>query len=107
MTKYVVRDGFVVVLQTKSADGKVHDKNMIGGEPVELDDATAALHLHKLELADPKARAAALKAEQDKKVAAMSTADPATLIQQLVAALASTQQVAPASASSSAPPSGA
>jgi hypothetical protein len=95
MTKYVVRDGFVVVLQTKSADGKVHDKNMIGGEPVDLDDETAALHLHKLELADPKARAAALKAEQDRKISTMATADPATLIKQLVAALASVQQSAP------------
>lgn len=95
MTKYIVRDGFLVITQARSSDGKTHDKTTIGGETIDLDDNVAALHLHKLELADPKARAAAFKAEQESKVTAMSASDPATLIGQLVAALASAQQPTP------------
>lgn len=97
MAKYIVRDGFLVIMQVRSNDGKTHDKTIIGGETIDLDDDVAALHLHKLELADPKARAAAFKAEQERKVTAMSTSGPATLVAQLVAALAaSAQQSAPA-----------
>lgn len=95
MTKYVVRDGFLVITQVKSTDGQTHDKTTIGGDTIELEDDVAAQHMHKLELADPKARAAALKAEQERRVATMSASDPAALIQQLVAALAAAQQSAP------------
>lgn len=97
MTKYIVRDGFLVITQVRSGDGKTHDKTTIGGETIELDDDVAALHLHKLELADPRARAAAFKAEQERKVTAMSASGQANLVGQLMAALAaSAQQSAPA-----------
>jgi hypothetical protein len=94
MTKYIVRDGFLVTIKVRANDGSLHDKTTIGGEPIELDDDVAAMHLHKLELADPKARAAALKAEKERQTAAMATSNPAALIQQLVAALAVAQQPA-------------
>jgi len=96
--KYIIRDGFVVNTQVKTNDGKVFDKTNVSGEIVDLDGEVAAQHLHKLELADPKDRAAALKAEEAQKASTLSAADPAALIQQLVAALASAQGAAPAKA---------
>ena len=90
--KYIIRDGFVVTTKVTTTDGKTFEKSNVGGEEIELKDEVAAQHLHKLELADPKDRAAALKAEQAQKVASFAATDPALLIQQMVTALASAQK---------------
>lgn len=87
--KYIVREGFIAAVKVRTQDGQTHDKTYVGGDVVELNDDIAAQHLHKLELADPKDRAAALKAEESRKMSGISTPD---LIQQLVTALASTQK---------------
>jgi hypothetical protein len=96
--KYIVRDGFVVTTQVKATDGKVYEKTNVSGDVIDLNDDVAADHLHKLELADPKDRAAALKKENDQKAQNLTAADPALLIQQLVAALATTQKAPKADA---------
>lgn len=89
---YTVREGYVVILTTEGADGKKYDRTFIGGDTVKLDDDQAALHLHKLEYADEKDRAAALKAEEVER-AKTQAADPVRLISDLVAALSQAQQV--------------
>src|SRR5690242_407763 len=94
--KYIVRDGFIVNLIATASNGEEHEKKAIGGEIIELDDSVADRHLHKLEFADKKDRDAALKAEQERKVASMATANPAQLIQQLTAALAQATAQKPA-----------
>lgn len=49
MSKYVIRDGFVANIKTKSSDGKEYEKLFVGGEEVDLEDDVAAMHLHKLQ----------------------------------------------------------
>ncbi|SHM05960.1 hypothetical protein SAMN05216428_112106 [Nitrosospira sp. Nsp11] len=94
MKKYIVRDGFVVTTQVRANDGKVFDKTSVSGETIELEDDAAAQHLHKLELADAKDRAAALKAEKERKASTLAATDSTALIQQLVGALAAAQKPA-------------
>lgn len=88
--KYVVREGYVVILTTEGNDGKKYDRTFIGGDIISLDDDQAEQHLHKLELADAKDRAAALAAEQAER-AKTQAADPVKLISDLVAALSQAQ----------------
>ena len=85
--KYIVRDGFVVVLTLTKADGTPYDRMYDGGEEVTLDDDVAAQHAHKLEYASQKDRDAALAAEQEARVAAQANNSPTELVQTLVAAL--------------------
>lgn len=84
---YVVRDGFVVVQKLMTSDNKPYERTTAGGEPITLDDDEAAQHAHKLELANPKERAAALAAEQEAKVASHANNAPVALVQTLVEAL--------------------
>lgn len=84
---YVVRDGFVVIQSLKATDGKPYERTTAGGESITLDDDQAALHAHKLELANAKDRDAALAAEQQAKVASHANNAPVALVQTLVEAL--------------------
>lgn len=87
--KYFVRLGFVVCLMVlNQATGKETERRYEGGDELTLDDDQAALHLHKLELADPKDRKAAEKAEQEAKVAAAAAQSPVDLVGMLTSALA-------------------
>lgn len=88
--KYIVRDGYVVILKTVR-DGKEYDRTFVGGDTLSLDDDDAALHLHKLEFADSKDRDAALRAEVAER-AKTAAANPTQLIADLVAALSQAQQ---------------
>lgn len=85
--KYIVRTGFVVVLDIAKADGSTYQRTHEGGEEVVLDDEQALLHRHKLEFALQKDRDAALQAERDADVAAAAQQAPVQLVQQLAAAL--------------------
>jgi hypothetical protein len=85
--KYVVRDGFVVVQQTKLPDGKTGERRFESGETVSFDDAEAALHAHKLEFASQKDRDDALEAEKAAHVAKQAGMQPADLVEALVKAL--------------------
>lgn len=96
--KYLIRDGFVVVLTLTKGDGSTYTRTYEGGEEIALDDDVAALHAHKLEFANPKDREAAAKAEAEARVAEQARSNPAELIQQLVAALAQAHGAAPAPA---------
>lgn len=91
--KYVVREGFVVFLGLVKPNGEKYERTYAGGEEVTLDDADAALHAHKLELASEKDRAAALVAEKAATQSSLAASDPAVLVQMLVAALAQAQGV--------------
>lgn len=99
--KFIVREGFVVLL-TLPVPGKpkeTYERRHEAGEVIELDDDQAALHLHKLELADPKAREKALAAEQAAAASKVTQSDPATfatlLADAIRQAMAVPQQVAP------------
>lgn len=98
--KYIVRDGFVVFLTLEKADGNgTYTRTYESGEEVTLDDAQAALHLHKLELANQRDRDAALEAERKAAIARQAANGPADLVSMLVEALRASQGVqAPAPA---------
>jgi len=103
--KYIVREGFVVVLEIKRAGGEVQTRTYTGGEEVTLEEDDAKLHAHKLEFANQKDRDAALAAEQQAKVATQAQQSPAELVAQLIAALSQAQAgaaAAPAAAQASA-----
>nr|WP_316642878.1 hypothetical protein [uncultured Roseateles sp.] len=85
--KYIVRDGFMVVLEIKQADGSVHKRTYASGDEVSLDDDAHAQHAHKLEFANEKDRAAALATEKESRIQAAATNSPADLVNALIAAL--------------------
>lgn len=62
--KYVVRDGFVVVLKLSKNDGSAYERRYESGEEISLDEDQAAAHQHKLEFASQRDRDVALAAEQ-------------------------------------------
>ena len=99
MKKYIVRDGFVVLLEITQPNGDVRTREFASGEELQLDDADAARHAHKLEFASLRDREAALAAEQAAVTRQAAGSDPAALISQLVAALAMAQQQSTASPS--------
>ena len=94
--KYIVRDGFVVGHQLKTSAGETYERTYNGGEEVTLDDDVAALHLHKLEFANPKDADAARAAEKASAIAAKAASSPAQLVGDLVAALGQAQAAAAA-----------
>lgn len=94
LKKYLVRDGFVVLLRMARPDGSVSEREYRGGEECTLDDDQAELHRHKLELADKRDREAALAAEKAARVAQAASGSPAELVQALVAALQQAQAAA-------------
>jgi hypothetical protein len=96
--KYIVRDGFVVVLKINKPDGTSYERTTQGGEEISLEDDDAALHQHKLELASQKERDAALEAERKATVAAAARQNPVDLVTTLVAALGQQQAAASAPA---------
>ena len=85
--KYIVRDGFHAAIAISKADGSTSEKRYDGGEEVSLDDATAALHLHKLEFADQRDRDAQEKADRAKAVASAKAQHPVELVSMLAEAL--------------------
>ena len=85
--KYIVRDGFVVVLVLTKTDGSTYERVYEGGEEVALEDGDAALHIHKLEFASQKDRDAALVAEKEARTAAAAANSPVDLIGLLTHAL--------------------
>jgi hypothetical protein len=91
--KYLVREGFVVILALVNAtNGSTYEKRYEGGEEVTLDDETAKAHMHKLEFASQKDRDAALAAEQEAKAAAAASQHPVDLVNMLTSALAQALQ---------------
>lgn len=93
---YIVREGFVLWRQVTNDKGSTTERFHDAGETVALDDDEAAMHGHKLELADEKDRAAALKAEKIADVANKANMAPADLVAALAAAIAQQGQQAPA-----------
>lgn len=85
--KYLVRQGFVVVLTMTKQDGSTYDRIYDSGEEVTLDDEQAALHIHKLEFANQKDRDAALAAEKQAQVATAAAGTPSELVASLISAL--------------------
>ncbi len=92
--KYIVRDGFVVVLALLNDKGDKITRTYTSGEECTLDDVDAALHQHKLEFANARDRDAATAAEQAALVAQRAQQNPADLITALVAAIAQAQAAA-------------
>lgn len=94
--KYLVRIGFVVVLELVKAGskGETYTRSYEGGEEVTLDDEQAELHKHKLEFASAKDRDAALAIEKEAKVTQAAQNSPVELVQTLVAALGALQAAA-------------
>ena len=94
--KYIVREGFTVYLMLNKPDGSgSYERPVQGGEEISLDDADAAVHLHKLEFANQKDRDAALAAEKEAKVASAAQQNPAELVAMLTAALSQMMASAP------------
>jgi hypothetical protein len=92
--KYVVREGFVLVLKITKATGETYERDYQGGEEVTLDDADAALHAHKLEFASQKDRDAAAEAEKRAAQSVAAAANPVELVAALIAALGQAQAAA-------------
>ena len=90
--KYIVRAGFVLWRPVTSAKGETTERFYDEGETLELDDAEATLHGHKIELADEKDRAAALKAEKLADTATKAGMPAADLVAALAQAIAQAQQ---------------
>ena len=91
--KFIVRDGFVVVLKlVNPKDQSVFERTYNGGEECTLEDDQAAQHWHKLEFASQKDRDAALAAERQALQDERAGQSPADLVKALVAALAQAQQ---------------
>lgn len=89
--KYIVRDGFVVVLKIVKADGSFIERSYQSGEDLTLEDADAALHQHKLEFASQKDRDASMAAEQQASIATKAQQSPAELVSALISALTMAQ----------------
>jgi hypothetical protein len=85
--KYLVRDGFVVVLKIARADGGFTERTFTSGDEVQLEDGDFSLHAHKLEFSSQKDRDAALAAEKTA-AAARVAAQPVDVIKQLADLLA-------------------
>lgn len=92
--KYVIRDGFVVVLQVRREDGSTSERRYESKEEITLEDEDAELHRHKLEFAGQKDREAALAIEKQASIDAAAGSNPAELVKQLVAALSQAQAAA-------------
>lgn len=77
--KFIIRDGFVVVLKLTKQDGSTYERRSESGEEITLDEDQYALHAHKLEFASQKDRDAALAYEAEaakRKVADAAAVDP-------------------------------
>lgn len=85
--KFIVRDGFIVILALLAANGKEIERRYEGGETVELDEDQYAAHMHKLEFADEKDRKRALAAEEAATMAAAARSNPVDLVNMLTAAI--------------------
>jgi len=93
--KYIVRDGFVVVLKlVNPKDQSEYERTYNSNEECTLEDDQAAQHLHKLEFANQKDRDAALAAERQAQQDATAAQNPVDLVKALVAALVQAQQAA-------------
>jgi uncharacterized membrane protein len=104
--KFIVREGFVVVLALTKPDGSTYERTYEAGEELTLEDDQATLHRHKLEVANQKDRDAALAAEKQADIATKAVSSPIALINSLVAALSQAQVaagVAPAPSPDQAP----
>lgn len=101
--KCIVREGFVLVLKITKPSGESYERDYQGGEEVALDDADAALHLHKLEFASQKDRDAAAEAEKRAAQTAAAAANPVELVAALIAALGQAQAAAGIAAPAAAP----
>lgn len=86
-TRYTVRNGFVMLLELPKAGGGTQTREYGPGEEVALEPDQYELHAHKLELADPKARAKAAEAEAAAKVAAAAAQTPGDMAAQFFASL--------------------
>lgn len=85
--KYIVRDGFVVVLKFTKTDGESYERRYEGNEEVTLEDDQAAQHIHKLEFSSQKDRDAALAAEKADAAAKNAAASPVDLMATMAAML--------------------
>lgn len=101
--KYTIRDGFVVVLERTLPNGDKSERRYEGGELVELDEETAAGHLHKLEFAEKADRKAALAAEEEARLAAAANSNPVDLVKMLSEALVQAMVAAGVQSSAQAP----
>lgn len=92
--KYLVREGFVVVLTVEKPNGDKHERTYTGGDEITLTDDDAELHKHKLEFASQKERNEAAAAEKELQVAKAAQNSPVELVQMLVQALSQAQAAA-------------
>lgn len=92
--KYIVRNGFVVVLKLTRDNGDTYERTYTEGEECTLEDTDAALHAHKLEFANARDRDAAVAAEKTALESTRAAQNPADLVAALVAALAQAQAAA-------------